>query len=372
MKISSGGVSGVWEMITQWCLYAAVFLTPLLFLPWTLYPLSLNKQFVFITLVLLGTVSWLIKGVANGKLVFAQSPLNLLILSLLVFTALSAWFSGSRSLSFMGANGGEVDTFIAVLGFGLLYFLLASTLKNEKEIKKVFNLFLISGAVVLVYGFLQMLGWHILPWVFSQNNAFNPIGTTNALGVFLGLIFVMVMAIFYQTKEVDRTVKILLGVLAAVLFIAVFLISYWPVFVGLIATTVILTFYNMKNGKFLLPFAILAISIFVILVNLGFARFRLPVFSLPSEITPSVSASWNIAKNTLQGGAGNFIFGSGPATYQYQYGLLRDANLNATPFWNLRFSQGFNAFLTHLVDWGFLGTLLFAIFLGVILTAIIR
>lgn len=365
-------IENVWDAVTKWCLYAAVFLTPLIFLPWTLYPLSLNKQFVFITLLMLALVSWFIKSITKGELVCARSHLSLIVFVLVIFTIFSAWFSGGRTVSFMGANGGEVDTFMAIFGFGLLYFLLASTLRSEKEIKKVFNLFLVSAAIVLIYSFLQMLGWHLLPFLITKNAAFNPIGTTNALGVFLGLIFVMTIALFHRGgDELGASTKGALGLFSAALFITLFLIGYWPVFVGLILATIVLVVVNIKSNKFLLPFSILAISVFILLVNVGFIRFRLPIFNLPGEITPSLSASWKIATNTLQDGAKNFVLGSGPATYQYQYGLFRDTSLNATPFWNLRFAQGYNTFMTHLVNWGFLGTLLFALFLILILATVV-
>ena len=380
LKIRQLSTGGVWDFITKCCLYLALLLTPLIFLPWSLYPLSLSKQFILTTLVLLALISWLIKGVVRGELLVAKTPINIIVGLLVVFTIFSAFFSGSRTISFMGVDGGEVDTFINLLSFALLYFLIASTLREEKEVNWAFYTFLISSVGVLVFGLLQMWQWHIFPWPFALSNAFNSIGTTNALSIFLGLVFVAIMTILYQgNKVVSSGMKGLLGFLAAVVFATVFLIGYWPVFLGIMVAMIILVVTNLRTrageeasrGN-LLIFAILAVSVFVILVQAGYIRVKIPVFGLPAEITPSVKASWAIAKNTIQEGAKNFILGSGPATFQYQYGLYRDTSLNATIFWNLKFSQAYNAFLTHLANWGFMGTLLFALFLLVVLITVFR
>ncbi len=364
-------ITAVWDYFTKWCLYAVVFLVPLLFLPLTLYPESLNRQFVITSLVLLAFIAWLIKAITRGELAYAKSPINIVIFILIIFTAISVWFSESRSVGFMGVNGGEVDTLINIVSLGLFSFLLPATFKSKKEIVQILNCLLISSSLVLAFSFLQLLNLTIFPWEFTKESTFNTIGTTNALGIYLGFILAVVMVLLYHRISLPNTItKILLAVFAAVLFIVVFLIGYWPVFIGLILTILVLIIINLSSGKSKgiagnnLPLlSILMALIFVLLINFGFIRLKLPVFNLPAEVTPSFQASWSIAKNTIKEGAKNFILGSGPATFAYQYSLYKDTSLNNTPFWNSQFSQGYNALLTHLVNWGFIGTIIFKIIL---------
>ncbi len=354
----------IYELASKWCLYLAVFLTPLFFLPFTLFPVNLNKQFLLTSLVIIAFIIWLIGGIAKKELIYAKSHLNWLVLVLTIFVAASAFFSRSYHVGFMGMEGNEVDVFINVITFGLLYFLLASSIKKEAELKGLLNCFLLSSLLVLLMSVSQFLGLWFWPWSFAKNVTFNTVGTTNALGVYLGLALVVIITQIYNKVFVSNISKILSSIFGSALFISILLIGYWPIFIGLIVFASILMIVNLKSKKnFKLPLSILALSALFLLINFNFIKIQLPVFNLPAEITPSFQASWNIAKSTIQEGVKNFIFGSGPATFGYQYSLHRDVSLNSTPFWNSRFSQGYNAFLTHLVSWGFVGTIIFKVIL---------
>lgn len=344
--------------MARWLLYAAIFLTPLFFLPWTLFPLNLNKQFLLTSLVLLALISWLIKSVVKGELIFAKNYLSWFVLALVAFTGLSAFFSKSRSFRFVGLEGSEVDVLINLLTFGLLYFLLGSVSKKESELKNFLSCFLWSSLLVLLMSVSHFLGFWFWPWSFTKVVTFNTIGTTNALAIYFGLALVVLLSLICKRVFVSRVAKIATGIFAAALFISILLISYWPVFIGLALIMLALLTNNNFISKWLL-LSVAIVSIFIVLVSFNFIKLKLPIFDLPAEITPSLQASWNVAKNTIQEGAKNFVFGSGPATFSYQYSLYRNPSLNSTSFWDLRFSQGYNAILTHLVNWGFIGTILF-------------
>ena len=360
----------VWESISKWCLYLAIFLIPIFFLPWTLYSVNLNKQTLLITLVLLAFIAWLIKSISQGEFVCARSPINVLVGLLIIFVAFSAWFSGARSIGFSGSSGAEPDTFINILSFGLLYILLTSMLNEEREFNRVFKLLSWSSLLLVVFSLLQLFSIWLLPWAFTKDPTFNPIGASNALAIYLGFVFAVALAALYLgSRDFSRLLKIVLVILAVLAFLGVLLIAYWPVFAGLILAMLLLVIADLQrrgaeaSRGMLLPVAIIALSLFMILSSFGLITFSLPSLALPAEITPSLKASWAIGQNTILAGAKNFILGSGPATYQYQYGFYREAALNQSLFWNLRFSQGFNALLTHLVNWGAAGTVIFLLLL---------
>jgi tetratricopeptide (TPR) repeat protein len=81
--------------------------------------------------------------------------------------------------------------------------------------------------------------------------------------------------------------------------------------------------------------------------------------NLPSEVNLTHKASFDIAQKTLGEGTKNLVFGSGPATFAYDYDLYRSAGPNLTAFWQVRFNQGTSALLTFLATTGMLGILLF-------------
>lgn len=361
----------VWDLIIKWCLYLAIFLSPLFFLPWTLYIVSLNKQTLLFTLISLALIAWLIRGISRGEVICPRTVLKWLVGGLLLLSLLSLWFSGARSLGFWGFSGAEVDTFISLLALAGLLGLAASELAENRELNFTLKLFTWSALIVSIFSLLQLWGFWTLPWLFTQDSSFNPIGTSNALALYLGFVFILSSAALYLGRQdFSLLFRTALGIAVLLSFLMVLALGYWPVFIGWIAVGLLAVAADLRSRpgevskRMFLPLALIVVAAFFLLTNLGFFNFPLPGFNLLPEVTPSLGASWQIAKSTLQESLKNFLLGSGPATYQYQYGLYRDPTLNQTLFWDIRFNQGYNALLTQLVQGGVLGFLLLLGFLG--------
>ncbi|MEK7115020.1 MAG: tetratricopeptide repeat protein [Patescibacteria group bacterium] len=358
----------IWDRIIKFCLYSSILLVPILFLPWTNYQVAWNKQFLLIILVMLAFIAFLIKSIAKGEIVYTKSFLNIILLGLVVVTGVSAWLVESQSLGFLGATGAEVDSFLNMLVFALLFFLVANTIISEGWLV---GLFLLSSAVVFLIGSMQLFGLWIFPWEFTKSITFNTIGTTNALAIFFGFIFVTVFSAVYSRfvihgHENNKIKLVLLSVFLIALFVILGIIRFWVPFVGIALVTAILIYMEFKIKKsfprsMILLYVILALSILIILSNfIPFLNFSfLPAFQLPLEVTPSWSSSWLIAEQTMKESWKHMLFGSGPATFQYQYGTYRLPSLNNSDFWSVRFVQGINAFMTNLVNIGIIGSVLF-------------
>ena len=357
----------IWERIARWLVSIAFFFTPLFFLPLTHLPVSLDKQVLLGGLVLLAFIAWLIGGVAKGRLVYRKNVAYFVALGLVAFSFISAIFSGASNNGFFGANGSEVDVFVNVLVFGVFFFLLSTLFRKEGDVRYLLSLLFISSLILLIYSILQFFGIWLLPWSFTHSLVFNPIGTTNALSVYLGAVFVTLLTLLYLDKDqFSKKAALILTIFAIALFITTFLIGYWAVFAGFILAGLILTTLKLrkqiKNDKHIM-LVIIAISTVLILAKLNFLGLPLPTFNLLPEAMPSLQASWDIGQQVMRDDVKNVLLGVGPATYPYQYALYRDPVLNATPFWGTRFTQGANVFLTYMVNWGVLGMILFAAFL---------
>ena len=73
------------ETIIRWGLYAFAFLLPLFFMPGNSDVLELNKQLLLIIFCLVLLIAWLGKMIAEGKIEFKKSWLNLGIVFFLFF-----------------------------------------------------------------------------------------------------------------------------------------------------------------------------------------------------------------------------------------------------------------------------------------------
>lgn len=369
MKIN---VHSVCDAIIHYSLYLTVFLTPIFFLPLTPYPATLNKQFIFTTLILVATGAWLVKATRTGKIEYTKSITGIPLVALVLFAFTSAFFSGARTMSFMGVMGGEVDTTLAIISFTLLYFLLPLVFKDKDDVKKMLMVLMASASLVvlatvpaMVSALTGFFGYPLPVWDFVNANT---VGTTNAFGLYVGCIALLAFGIF-QYIPVPKYVRIWSGIVASISFALVVLIGYWAIFIALLCGLSVLAWLDARSdgqkharGKSL-PLALIVVCAAMVFLGTNIITISLPRIPAPPEVAPSIRASLGVARKTAGEGVQHFLLGSGPATYAYQYARYRDVHLNATPFWSVRFTQGFNALLTHLVSWGIFGTLLFVLFL---------
>jgi tetratricopeptide (TPR) repeat protein len=214
------------------------------------------------------------------------------------------------------------------------------------------------------------IGFRLLPWEFAQAPGWNTVGTTNAWAIWFGLAFLLAFARAQYDPALSKRFRAAHWVAAGALFLGMLFIGYWGAFLGIVIGVAVLAAAGAREKPAreyagnIMPIGTIVASIALMLAVSGIVPVSLPRLNAPPEVVPVASASWNIAKATAADSMKNFLIGSGPATYQYQYALHRSPDLNRTPFWNIRFPQGFNALFTHLVSWGVIGTLLFLLFLA--------
>ncbi len=362
-------ISLVCDAVVKWCLYATLFLTPIFFLPFTLYPVDLNKQVIFVSLTLIATLAWLIQSIGKGTIEYPKNTAGIPLVLLIAFVSISAFFSGARGISFMGISGGETDTALALVSFALFYFLISVSFREKEDYTIAFIACMASASLAVLYAVLQAVGVSLLPWDFTKGGDFNAVGTANAFGLYAGMMGLLAFAVAYY-MPVTKRMRIGSGILAAVSFILAFLIGYFAIFIALILGISIFMARDARRN--FAPLALIALSVFMLVLASGIISVPVPRIATPAEVAPSIRASLSIAKETAREGVQSFLLGSGPATYQYQYGKYHDAALNQTIFWNIQFTQGFNAVLTHLVSWGFLGTAFFLLFLMGIVHTMLR
>lgn len=362
--------------IIRWSLYVGIFLTPIFLLPFTPYPVDLNKQALLTALVGIAGLAWIVRALAEGKFEYPKSPLAALSGGLAVFAVISALVSGARHVGFMGVTGAEPDTALAMATFAVLFFLVAGEFGGRGDVRRIVSALLIGAGATVLHMALQVAGGS-LPWGFASGVGFNPVGMPNAFALYLAFAFALAFAMSRETPKEDKKTRGAYIGLATVLFIGIGLIGYWPAFLA-IAIAVLVIMWSIMSVKSsagakrdLVPGAVIALAILMSVMSFGVVPITVPRMNVPTELVPTVRASWNIGAKTVMEGVGRFVFGSGPATFQYQYGKHRDAALNQGSFWAVPFAQGKSAIFTQFVNGGVLGIILFMAFLVMVVREMI-
>ena len=387
-----------WGKIVKWVLYLLVFLTPIFFLPWGVSPVAQNKQFLATALIAIAFIVWLAKTIASGKLVWPKTPVNIAVWFLVIVWAISSFLSMSKYRS-IGLVGLEADSLLNIIKYALAFFLVAATFRQSSrqafgdrgeekkgEENKIVYAFLSSVAVLAIFTGLTLANINFLPWDFTKTIDFNTVGTTNALALFLGAGLMLAVGIMTsndseirdsQEKINKKGALVKWGIcsLAIIIAIELVLINFNFVWWSLIGAMLFFSAYvfareaqAVRGGakqapriqKLIFPLVVLGVSVILLLV-------RTPVFfQFSQEVRPTNQATYDISKEVLKsGGIATDLFGSGPGTFTFDYGLYRGPvnNQNAIEklFWGVRFNQGFSFASTALATAGVLGVLALAL-----------
>lgn len=377
------------------CVYLLFGLVPLFFLPLTASPVEENKTMLAVALMLIAFGALLAKTLNTGRFAFPKGKFWLAGVAFLVITGISSGLSSAPQISWWG-NLTSPDSFLHFIIYGLAMFLTPMFLRETGELIKVLMFFSISLFLLSVYSLLQFFGIFILPLDFTKAISFNPIGTVQALAIFLGSGLVMLVALLTSFK-LSAALKIVFSFSAALLSFILVLVNFNYVWLGILFASALVVAWQVMNsrrttipspifrkegnmdapspyeeegrgevgGAMLGPKFGLPLVLMVIVAILFFVQPPIStIVQLPAEVRPSFGATLDIAKGTLSSGVTNAIFGSGPSTFLYEYLTHRVADLNATAFWGVRFAQGFATAPSLLVTTGLVGAIALFFTLG--------
>ena len=304
-----------------------------------------------------------------------RTPLDWPILILLAVYAAATFLSVGQKDSLIGNYGDLTKSLAAVMTFSLFYYLVVNNI-NLKRIKIIFWSLLCSASLVIAFSLAQLLGFFILPFPFTHNVSFNPLGSLSGLSMFVITCLPILVVMAAQMKEVHPNLnKVFSGFLKFIIILAIFsglailaLLNGFTFWLGaIVGIVIILMFFLSKiipisNNNLVIPLAVFLCLI--ILLVLG--NFNIMNSNLPAEVSLSRSASWGIAKNSLKT---NPIFGSGPATFFYDFSKFRGADFNNSPLWNARFNSASGILFELSATVGVVGAITFVI-IGLIVLSI--
>ncbi len=345
------------EYIKRWSVYLAILLTPLFFLLCSSELLEWNKQYLLYFLIMAGLLSWLARMMVEKRLEFYRTPLDLPILGLWLVVLISSLASAARTQSMLGALGNVSFGFVPVTFYVIFYFLATNTLYDITKIRKAINFLAYSGIATIAFFWLGILGF----WRFVKIN-FVFINTVSALSTIFGVFVILVMCWGLYNLLLRKNglgFSIFTGVVAILSFVTLMTIGFKLVWVMAALALFVLLVFAMTHIEEMRSVWI-SVSFGLFVAALIFILLGLPQFitvNLPLEVSLSAGASWGIAADTLGSSIKNFVFGSGPATFAYDFAKFRPENLNLTFVWNVRFAEAMSVFLTLLATTGFLGAI---------------
>lgn len=333
--------------ISRWALYIGVFFTPLLFLPWTLNPIELNKQLLLIIVASIGMISWLLGVVSSGYLPWRFTPLDKGVIALLGAFVIGSLFSVARVNGLFGYGVNLSNSLALIASLTVIYFLIVNTLEDGKIFKAILSLSLV---LTLLYGVLQLFGVYIFNLSFTKSQAFNSIGSPNTLGLIAAISLPFLLRSRLDLWHFKRVYLDKIGVVLAITALVV--LNWWVLWVvAIVGMTAVVAFENLRGDglkikKLVLPMLIVVIGVFLMVVDLDFSFVKK---NLLTEISPSFKLSGDIARSVI---SENTLFGYGSENFYLafdKYGAIRLAN---TILSNYRFFNATSEILTLVVQGG--------------------
>ncbi|MDP3793252.1 MAG: hypothetical protein Q8R07_00695, partial [Candidatus Uhrbacteria bacterium] len=360
------------DRVTHVCLFCAIIFIPLVFSTVSFDVLEFSKQSVLAVLIIIGLVAWLGKAVAEKQLSLSRSWLHMAVLLFGLGYLVISVLSQDRYLSFVGMFSQAAWSFSTIAALVLFYFLVVNKIRSVSQVYHVIFAFLISSLLVGIYGLLQLFGKYVFSAPFTHTASFNSVGSPFSLAVYLAVSLVVSSTLIFHgcrdracllagDSTDSRLARLVVWITLLVSLAYLILIDFWVAWVALLFGTVLVVgigyWRERKIGqpaRLAIPAILVVVAIlFLILPNF----FHFPI---SGEVSPSASASWDIARQTLQA---HPLFGSGPGTWIFDYAQYRVPAVNQSPFWAVRFDRGLTAFFTLLATIGIVGAALWMLFI---------
>ncbi len=388
------------NMLIKWLLLAVTFATPFIISPWNFDYFEFPKQVVIWVVALILLVLWLLRFVLDNEVKVIKTPIDLPLLLLIGFSAISLAFSSTRYSSLVGFFGRPDGGLASIVAYTVIFYVAASTLNRVKDVVHIAVSLLVSLGLLALLGLSYYFGIYILAWQPANIRTFSPVGGIYALALTLAMAVPVSLGLItfirkttpaprpYQpegapgvasqtTQPVNTTqvslspfFKALLALFALVSLVFIATVVDTPSLVGVIAGIVALLLWSRRNDlKGATPYLVaigVAMLFWVAIIRLPQVQQSIAGLKEPLQKAQSLSAaeSWYIAGNTVR----DFPFlGSGPATFLFDFTRYRSASYNLSDTWNLRFMVASNQYLQVLATVGILGFIAYLFLIGRVL-----
>lgn len=334
-----------YKKITNLLFYAFFFLLPIFYVPKIGTSYILSQKFLVIVFVAAVFILFAAEVIRQKKIVVKKSRITLFLGLFLLLSTASLLSSNNILQGFLGRPN-SIDSYFMIAIYSLLAFFTCNFISEKETLFNIFKSF-IFGSSILAAAFLASV-------IFKfKTDFFVPIESFSLIFA-LGLSCFFVLS-FYGSEMFFKRGKIIASIIIFILFTASLLIISYKLAWFFILIVSFLVFWKRaaeNNFSFKNPQVILPLIIAVVSFGLFFTPKLINYdFQLGYEQSLSYSSGVNIAQKTLGESFKNTLFGSGPATYIYDYSLYKGKELGDS---SLVFNQGPVALLTLIGSLGVL------------------
>jgi len=182
--------------------------SPIFFAPFVYGTFQVGESFLFQVLVEVLCFIWLLKIIINWsgfsfkklkEIVLKFKPILPALIFILIL-GLATIFSQSLHYSFWGYYTRKMG-YLIWLHFFIFFLILFFNLKTTKQIARIFYIIILTASLVVLYGFLQVLGLDFLNWSEPPSlgyRVFSTLGQPNFLASWLLLVFPVILWIIFR------------------------------------------------------------------------------------------------------------------------------------------------------------------------------
>jgi len=192
-------------------------LSPIFFAPFVNGTWQISESFLFQILVEILCFVWLLKLVINWEKFSLRRLKEILlkfkpILPALIFIfilGLATIFSQSPHYSFWGYYTRKMG-YLIWLHFFVFFLILFFNIKTTKQIARIFYIIILTTGLVVLYGFLQILGLDFFNWSEPPSlgyRVFSTFGQPNFLASWLLLVFPVILWIIFRYSSQDHLIS---------------------------------------------------------------------------------------------------------------------------------------------------------------------
>jgi tetratricopeptide (TPR) repeat protein len=379
--------------IIDWYLLFLIFIIPLYFLPVTVSPVFVQKNLFFEISVGILALLILVHFMANGQIAYPKSHLRTAY-----FTAIAAYiisFAVSPNKIEGLKSYVSSSNIISIVCIFVFFLILTTRFNDFKKLFKIIKILLASGFCLSIFSLLQFAHIYLLPWSFTKNESFNPIGSVNAYAIIIACYSILAAISFVFIKDLKIKIFSLATFFSTLL--TIFIIAYskaWQLVLLSSLFTLGIYFYRIlinnsawEKTKRIVFKTNASLLVFILIIIVGcFSLFKIytkePIVDAPEgsflnpklllDVVPSSEKTLSIIFDVWRDSVWNLFFGTGPGTFIQSYNLYRGQDLSDTIFWNSSFAQGSSFYLTLVAETGLIGLLAFTFLLIIVLFYFIK